>query len=110
MKYADRVAETTTTTGTGALALAGAAAGGRAFADGLTSGDQFTYTVENAARTEWETGTGTYTTGSISRDTVSASSNGGALVDFSGGVKTVFATAGAALLNPVQALVSGGGI
>lgn len=107
VKYADRVAETTGTSGTGALSLGGAAVGGRTFADGFTSGDEVTYTVENAARTQWETGTGTYTTGSISRDTVSASSNGGALVDFGGGPKTVFATAGASLLNPVQALVSG---
>lgn len=109
MKYADRVAETTGTSGTGTLILGGAAVGGRTFAEGFTSGDEVTYTVENAARTQWETGTGTYTTGSISRDTVSASSNGGALVDFGSGPKTVFATAGAALLNPVQALVSGGG-
>lgn len=107
MKYADRVAETTGTSGTGALILGGAAVGGRTFAEGFTSGDEVTYTVENAARTQWETGTGTYTTGSISRDTVSASSNGGAKVDFGSGPKTVFATAGAALLNPVQALVSG---
>ena len=110
VKYADRVAETTGTSGTGALSLGGAAVGGRTFAEGFTSGDEVTYTVENAARTQWETGTGTYTTGSISRDTVSASSNGGALVDFGSGAKTVFATAGAALLNPVQALVSGVGI
>lgn len=109
MKYADRVAETTGTSGTGALILGGAAVGGRTFAEGFTSGDEVTYTVENAARTQWETGTGTYTTGSISRDTVSASSNGGAKVDFGSGPKTVFATAGAALLNPVQALVSADG-
>lgn len=106
-KYADRVAEQTGATGTGALTLAGAATGGRTFADGFTSGDEITYTVENADRTEWETGTGTYTTGSISRDTISASSNGGALVNFSGGVKTVFATVGADLLTPVKSLVSG---
>ena len=105
VKYADRVAETTGTSGTGALSLGGAAVGGRTFAEGFTSGDEVTYTVENAARTQWETGIWTYTTGSISRDTVSASSNGGALVDFGSGTKTVFATAGDALLNPVQALV-----
>lgn len=88
---ADRVKETTTTTGTGAVALAGAAAGFRSFSV-VGNGNTCPYTI--ADNTDWEVGQGTYTASGtiLSRDTVYASSNGGALVNFATGSKDVFLT------------------
>lgn len=89
---ADRVKETTTTTGTGAVALAGAATGFRSFSSVMENGDTAFYTI--AAGAEWEVGCGTWNTGgTLTRDTVLASSNAGAAVNFSAGSKDVFLTA-----------------
>ena len=89
---ADRVKETTATTGTGTLTLAGAASGFRSFSSAFAAGGRVRYAITGA--TEWETGTGTLLTATtLSRDTVSASSNAGALVNFSAGSKDVFCTA-----------------
>ena len=88
---ADRVRETTAVTGTGSATLLGAVVGYQTFA---TIGDINTtiycIVVQNAA--EWETGIGTYNVigATLSRDTVLASSNAGALVSFSAGTKDVF--------------------
>ena len=86
--FADRVKDTTTTTGTGAITLAGSAPTGfQTFATALgSSTDQqgIPYTIELSA--EWEVGLVTFngTTG-LTRDVVLASSNSGALVNFSAG-------------------------
>ena len=90
--YADRVKDTTTTTGTGALTLANSAPTGYqtfATALGAASVSNVPYTIEGGA--EWEVGTGTFngTTG-LTRVSVLASSNAGALVSFSAGTKNVF--------------------
>lgn len=87
--YKDRVQETTTTTGTGTLTLAGAVSGMRTFAE-IGDGNTCHYTIELGA--EWEVGLGTYTTSgtTLSRNVVLASSNAGALVNFSAGSKKVF--------------------
>lgn len=100
MTVADRVKETSTTVGTGTLDLLGAAAGFRTFVAGIGNANQTTYSVTDG--TAWEVGIGTVTdavTDTLSRTTVLASSNAGALVNFGAGTKTVFCTAPAGQLT-----------
>jgi len=85
---ADRVKETTATTGTGTLTVLGAAAGFRSFVAAFGSAASVYYTIAGGA--DFEIGEGTTGAGTLSRDTVLVSSNGGALVDFAAGVKDVF--------------------
>lgn len=87
----DRVKETTTTTGTGTVTLAGAASGFQSFS-AIGNANNTYYTIVGG--TQWESGIGTYTSSgtTLSRDTVLASSNSGALVNFSAGTKDVFVT------------------
>ena len=100
MKFIDSAKETTTTTGTQAFVLEGAVSGFRIFAPvsgvGYAVGEQVPYAARGGA--EWEVGVGTKTANGIARTTVTASSNGGALVNFSAGTKEVFVNAGAAQL------------
>jgi hypothetical protein len=88
---ADRVRETTTTTGTGTVTLAGAVTGFQTFA-AIGNANITYYTIAGQGTSEWEVGIGTYTASgtTLSRDTVLASSNAGALVNFSAGTKDVF--------------------
>ncbi len=89
----DSTGESTTTTGTGTVTLSGSAVTGfRTFsAASIANGSTVRYRIQDAANTEWETGEGTYNsgTGTVSRDTVYASSNAGSLVNFSAGTKAV---------------------
>lgn len=100
---ANRVYETTTTTGTGAVTLAGAPTGYQTFSAGVGDANTTYYTIAHQTLNEWETGLGTYTSGttSLSRDTVLSSSNAGAAVNFSAGTKDVFCdtSAGRALFQ-----------
>lgn len=91
---ADRVYETTTTTGTGALALGGAATGYQSFATAFAVGaNNIPYVIEDGAGA-WEVGFGTLSGGTtLARDTVTASSNAGALVNFAAGTKKVYVSA-----------------
>jgi hypothetical protein len=88
---ADRVRETTTTTGTGTVTLAGAVLGFQTFS-AIGNGNTTYYTIAGIGTSEWEVGIGTYTSSgtTLSRTTVLASSNSGALVNFSAGTKDVF--------------------
>lgn len=88
---ADRVKETTTTTGTGTLTLGGAATGFQTFA-AIGDGNSTYYTITNG--TDWEIGIGTYTASgtTLSRDTILASSNSDAAVNWTSGSKSVFVT------------------
>jgi hypothetical protein len=89
---ADRVQETTTTTGTGTLTLLGAVADFQSFATAYPSGATLTYCVTDNV-TNWEVTQGTYSPSGLTLTralTPLASSNAGALVNFSAGVKTVF--------------------
>ena len=90
---ADRVKETTATTGTGTVTLAGASVGFQSFAV-IGNGNTTFYTIALQNGAEWEVGIGTYTSSgtTLSRDSVLASSNSGALVNFSAGTKDVFVT------------------
>ena len=86
----DRVQETSTTTGTGTLTLAGAVTEFQSFSSAIGNGNTTYYTIYVAGGTDWEVGIGTVGAGTLSRDTVYASSNAGALVNFPAGTKYVF--------------------
>lgn len=96
---ADRVRETTTTTGTGTYNLAGAATGFQTFVAGVGDGGEAPYCCTDG--TDWEVGVGTVTDAApdtLSRDTIIASSNGGAAVNWGSGSKDIFLTASAAIV------------
>lgn len=95
LKLADRVVELSTSTGTGAFTLSGAQAGYQAFSSRLSNGDTTYYTIQGkngdgSLNNEWEVGLGTYSSSTLTRDTVLDSSNSGSLVNFSAGNKDVF--------------------
>lgn len=85
----DRVKETTSTTGTGSVTLLGAAQGFQGFST-IGDGNTTYYTI--VISTDWEVGIGTYTSNTLSRDTVLASSANGQKVSFPAGIKDVFCT------------------
>lgn len=91
---ADRVKETTTSTGTTAITLAGALTGYQTFSSAVGNTNTTYYTIADQSGANWEVGIGTYTSAgnTLSRDTVLASSNAGALVTFTSGTKDVFVT------------------
>jgi hypothetical protein len=85
----DRVKETTTTQGTGTITLLGAVQGYQGFSS-IGIGNTTYYCIQDT--TDWEVGIGTVGAGSLTRDTVLASSNNGSLVGFGSGVRDVFCT------------------
>ncbi|WP_025915518.1 hypothetical protein [Herminiimonas sp. CN] len=94
---ADRIKETSTSTGTGAFILAGAVLGFKSFASRCTSpSDTCYYTIQGVDGSgnptgEWETGKATYSAANtLTRTTVTASSNADAAVSFSAGTKQVW--------------------
>ena len=90
--FADRVLDTSITTGTGALALSGTSPlGWRAFSTVCAVGDAFYYTIYDPITGAWETGEGSYSAlNTVARNTVRASTNAGALVNFAANAKSVF--------------------
>lgn len=90
VKFADRVFETSTTQGTGTINLAGPAEGFRSFVEGVDTGAKVPYVIDDGE--DWEIGLGTVTDGTpdtLSRDTVFASSNSNALVNWGPGTRNV---------------------
>ena len=89
----DRVKETTTVTGTGTATLLGATTGFQPFAV-IGNANTTYYCIADQGGANWEVGIGTYTASgtTLARTTVLASSNAGALVVFTTGVKDVFVT------------------
>ena len=88
---ADRVRETTATQGTGTVNLAGAVIGFQSFASAFTTGTTVYYCITDG--TNWEVGSGVFTSGSpstLSRVAVIASSNSNALVNFTASSMDVF--------------------
>jgi hypothetical protein len=104
--YADRVKDSTSITGTGAITLSGTAPTGfQSFATAFGASPQtVAYCIADQTGNNWEVGTGVFngTTG-LTRVTVLGSSNGGSLVNFTGGTQDVFCTAPAAYLLPAGA-------
>lgn len=98
--YADRVKETATTTGAGAITLAGAVAQFQTFASQFALNQNLYYAIAGQTGTEWEVGKGYLSaSATLVRNTVTASSNANALVNFSAGTKDVFVTLAAAAEN-----------
>ena len=93
---ADRVKETSATTGTGALTLAGAITGFRAFSAACAVGDTLYYALQAVDASgvptgDWECGLGTYSSANtLTRTTVTSSSNAGAAVSLAAGTKQVY--------------------
>lgn len=85
---ADRVRQTSTTTGSGTFTLDGSVTGFQSFSavgDGNTT--YYTITLDS----QWEVGIGTYSAGTLTRDTVISSSTGSKIA-FAAGTKDVFVT------------------
>lgn len=93
LTYRDRVVDVSTTTGTGTFTLAGQPPPGFRDFTAFPTGSTVRYSIVHANNLQWEVGQGVWTTSgaTISRAKVFASSNAGALVDFSAGSKTVSA-------------------
>lgn len=90
--YADRVKDTSTTTGTGNVTLSGTPPTGFvSFSAAFGVGRTFDYAIVMDDDSEWEVGYG-YLSASTTlvRQTVTASSNAGAAVNFSAGTKNVW--------------------
>jgi hypothetical protein len=85
----DRVLETSNTNGTGTFTLAGAVNGFQAFSV-IGIGNTTYYAITEETNNQWEVGIGTVGSGTLTRDTVLSSSNGGSKVDFADGLKQVF--------------------
>ena len=105
----DNIGDTTTSIGTGTINLdAVAQTGARIFAGNVTTGSTVHYDIRLADGSEWEVGEGVFTDGApdtLTRVTVYASSNAGALVNFSAGTKNVSLvfTAGENTFTPASA-------
>ena len=85
---ADRVKETSKTSGTGTITLAGVIGAFQTFSSAMGNGDTTYYVIENQG--QWEVCLGTYSSNTLSRDEVFASSTG-SKIDLSG-VSIVFCT------------------
>ena len=80
---ADRVKETTATQGTGSITLSGATFGGfQSFSDAVGEGNTTYYCIQNESN--FEIGIGTYSSNTLSRDTVLQSSNDDNKISISG--------------------------
>jgi hypothetical protein len=86
---ADRVQETTTTVGTGTLTLDVAVEGFQSFS-AVGNGNTTYYTIQGT--TQWEVGIGTYSSNTLTRNTVISSSTGGTKLSLAAGTKQVFVT------------------
>lgn len=91
---ADRIKESSLFVGLNDIALLGAGSGFKDFGDVCQDGDTFDYAITHEGTSDFETGVGTYvnSTNTVTRTTVTASSNNDAKVDFASGYKQVFIT------------------
>ena len=99
----DRVKDTTSTTGTGTVTLDNSPLDGFQAFSSIGNGSTTYYAIEDANKTGWEVGLGTYTLSghTLARTTVLASSNSGSAITLSSGSHTVFCdyAAGKAFLS-----------
>lgn len=100
--FGTRVVQASTTTGTGTMDLTAPGTGYRSFVDVFGNSTVVPYLIVNADGSEWEEGFGTVTDATpdtLSRNPV-ASSNGGALVSFTGAT-TIWSGVGGGFLNSI---------
>lgn len=90
---ADRIKETTTTTGTGTYTLGGAVTAFRAFSSGFSNGQEVYYIVSDPNGADWEIGVGTYSSSTVTRNRIIASSNSNNAVNWGAGSKFIFCDA-----------------
>ena len=80
---ANRVKETTTTQGTGTITLSGSTFGGfQSFSDAIGEGNTTYYCIQNESN--FEIGIGTFSSNTLSRDTILESSNSGSKISIVG--------------------------
>jgi hypothetical protein len=91
-KIEDRVKETTITTGTGTLTLAAAVTNFERFSANLSNSDTTYYAIVDSTNNAFEVGLGTYSSNTLARTTVIASSNSNSAVNLGVGTKEVFIT------------------
>ena len=87
LRFANRVKESTTTSGSGTITLGGASDGYQSFTNAFSDNDTTYYTITNG--NNWEVGVGTYSSNTLSRDTIFSSSNSGSKINLDGS-STVF--------------------
>jgi hypothetical protein len=108
MVFADLVREFSSSAGAGDFVLGGAVPGHRAFSGVVPAGVRFHYAIAGVTRPqEWEAGEGEIGSGGALVRVPDASSAGGALVDFSPGLKVVTLTVGAAWFRAREEAVTG---
>lgn len=90
MIYRDLVKQAATVSGTGAFTLGAAVSGFQTMNAGRVIGDQIKYAFRKGL--EWENGTGTLAAGGTLTRAPSASSNAGALVNFTAGTGEILET------------------
>ena len=106
----DRVKQTSTTSGTGVITLAGTVTGFQTFAI-IGNGNSTYYCIADQNGPNWEVGIGIYISGTLSRDTILANSDGTTTpVTFTSTIKDVFCTypSEKAMLGDISALTSTG--
>ncbi len=99
MNFYDRIKETTTTVGVGTVTLAGAVSDYRPFST-INDGSVCLYFIDDN-NGNWEAGSGTYNSNTLSRDTVTSSTNGGNHVNFGVGSKYIWFDVTASFLNSI---------
>lgn len=102
----DRVRTTTAVTGTGDAAMSAVAPDGYQTPQAVYgAGEKFPYAIGMEGSTEWEAGEATLTGNTLNRSTATiyASSNAGALVNFSTGLKYVIVGLNAERANLLNA-------
>jgi hypothetical protein len=88
----DRVRENSVTSGTGTITLTGAVTSFQTFSSAIGNGNTTYYTITEQNTANFEVGIGTVGAGTLTRDTVLESSNGGTKVNFGSAAKDVFCT------------------